>query len=81
MGVRISDRSNVCLYCSTEGVAFGPVFRDAYDAHEFLDWLTENDGRDAREIPGGSLENLFREWQEEERDGDKTDTEIYGAGV
>lgn len=45
MGVRISDSRSVCLYCSTEGVAFGPVFEDEYEAEAFLDFLGERDAR------------------------------------
>lgn len=45
MGVRITDKRNVALYCSTEGVAFGPVFEDEYEAQAFLDFLGERDAR------------------------------------
>lgn len=45
MGVRISDSRSVCLYCSTEGVAFGPVFEDEHEAEAFLDFLGDRDAR------------------------------------
>lgn len=62
MGVRISDKSNVCLYCSTEGVSFGPVFTDTDEAQRFLDWVAQTDGRDPREIPGGTLIRWYADW-------------------
>ena len=48
MGVHIieghepgSDRTMAVLFCSTSGIAFGPVFDDADDASRFLEWLDE----------------------------------------
>ena len=78
MGVRITDRSHVCLYCSTDGTAFGPVFADEHEAQDFLDWLASKTFVDPRAIPVGELLALYSEWS---RDGDKTDVEIYGAGA
>lgn len=39
MGVRITDAGNVALYDSTSGMAFGPIFRDEYEAEDFLAWM------------------------------------------
>ena len=43
MGVRVSNRTNVCLYCSTTGLAFGPVFASSFDAEDFLSWWNTYD--------------------------------------
>lgn len=37
MGIRFIE--GVVLYCSTDGVAFGPVFQDTDTAQAFLQWL------------------------------------------
>ena len=83
MGVRITDDTHVCLFCSTKGEAFGPVFEDRFEVEEFLDWLDETDGRDPREIPGGTLQKLYASFSTEtaaDDDGEPTDVQIYGAG-
>ena len=63
------EREIACLFDGVTGWAFGPVFARGEDgespedrAQAFLDWLAENDGRDAREIPSGELEALYADW-------------------
>lgn len=80
MSVRVSDNTNVCLYCSTTGTAFGPVFACDFDAHEFLEWLDVKTLVDPRNIPWRELSALKVEW-ENQRDGEPSDVEQYGAGA
>lgn len=61
MGVRISDPRHVCLYDPVSGTAFGPVFSDALEAEDFLEWLG---GRDPRDIREPRLLVMFERWQE-----------------
>ena len=63
MNVRISDRTNVCLYCSTTGLAFGPVFASSFDAEDFLDWLRTHDYADPRELNNAELAVAYGKWQ------------------
>jgi hypothetical protein len=71
MGVRVlSDRNGqqAALYCSTTGVAFGPVFSDSddHDADEradaFVRWLP----LDARRYEDAHLLRKYSEWQAQE---------------
>ena len=62
MGVRISDPRHVCLYCSTSGTAFGPVFADSLEAEEFLGWLPAGD--DPRDMRDDKLLSLYQQWKE-----------------
>lgn len=55
----------VALYCSTDGIAFGPVFEHESDARDFLDHLEEIGERDPRDIPALELAQLHDEWQKE----------------
>ena len=69
MGVRVSDRTNVCLYCSTTGLAFGPVFASSFDAEDFLDWMrteAESNGvssTDPRDLCNAELAIAYGKWQ------------------
>ena len=64
MGVRVSNRTNVCLYCSTTGLAFGPVFASSFDAEDFLEWWnTFDDATDLRELTPGELAIAYGKWQ------------------
>ena len=62
MGVRISDDKNVCLYCSTTGLAFGPVMRSVEDAEGFLDLLEASGTADARKVAPMALQRLYGQW-------------------
>ena len=76
MGVRIlhdthshSLNTSACLYCSTSGWAFGPVF-DSDDEHDgaerasaFLRWLG---GREPRLLTDSELLALHGEWRAQE---------------
>ena len=83
MGVRVAYDQEVgvaCLYCSTSGVAFGPVF-DGPDANleadEFLDWLAgpgadyadrkgiPHRNGDARTFMGHDLARMRARWENE----------------
>jgi hypothetical protein len=56
-----SERSVASLYCTTDDVAFGPIFRGAEareDAEAFLEWLPN----DPREYPPYDLVYVHRAW-------------------
>jgi hypothetical protein len=64
MGVRVTDKTNVCLYCSTTGVAFGPVFANSFDAEDFLTWWnTHDDATDLRDLTPTELVAAYARWQ------------------
>ena len=64
MGVHVSDRTNVCLYCSTTGIAFGPVFASSFDAEDFLDWFSKNSvSPDPRDLTPTELVVAYAKWQ------------------
>jgi hypothetical protein len=74
MGVRImagdgvGDSQGACLYCSTSGTAFGPIFEDRDDAEGFLEWYGH--GTDVRLLDDDVLRNKMHDWHEykEKRD-------------
>lgn len=66
MSVRITDTTNVALYDSTTGHAFGPTFQSADDAQEFLDWLRTKTLVDPRQIPWRELDDLHNAWWKEQ---------------
>ena len=63
MGVRITDDTHVALYDSVTDAAFGILFASKADALEFLDWLQESEGIDARMIPGSDWEDTVIRWK------------------
>ena len=63
MSVHVSNKRNVCLFCSTTGLAFGPVFASEFDANDFLEWLRENDYSDPRELSNPELALAYLGWQ------------------
>jgi len=69
MSVRISDRTHVCLYCSTTGLAFGPVFASSFDAEDFLEWMTDEaeangvSSSDPRDLGNAELAIAYGKWQ------------------
>lgn len=66
MGVRIMEgreyTDGAILYCSVTMWAFGPVFEDAYDAQQFLDWLGPDD---PRMFSDPELRSKYEDWLEE----------------
>ena len=65
MGVRIIESNSpsdsyAVIYCSTSMTAFGPVFRDGYEAQEFLEWLPE----DARRYSSTELDSKYSEFRD-----------------
>ena len=46
MSVRITNRQEAVIYDSTTGIAFGPVFDDALEASDFVEWLPKVDFRE-----------------------------------
>jgi hypothetical protein len=78
MGVRIindpSDRNDyACLYDSVSMTAFGPVFDDAEEADDFLEWYDKNGPRskvnntevlDLRIPSDSELETLVKEFRD-----------------
>jgi len=78
MGVRIIDggADGAAFYCSTSGFAFGPVFEDAYEAEEFLQWLPE----DPRKYKDWELEEKlveFHDYKEELRKEEEAESVTY----
>ena len=64
MGVRIlQDTKNrqSCLYCSTSGWAFGPVFGDEDEAAEFIQWYERHFG-DPRKHSNKEIEVHHSAW-------------------
>jgi hypothetical protein len=62
------DRCAV-LYCSTSGIAFGPLFKHASEADDFLQWCDNKRGGDVRDYIGDLPELLveFRNEREAKR--------------
>ncbi len=56
------------MYCSTTGLAFGPVF-DGDDAADFADWMLDKD-RDPRDLTPTELASQILWWEENVRDAD-----------
>lgn len=58
-----------CLYCSTTGWAFGPVFNSRDEAEDFLAWLEAGelagalDSADPRRYRDQELARLHGEWE------------------
>lgn len=51
------------FFCSVDGWAFGPTFRDYEDADEFLSWATHRKGvEDLRKLDRVDLGELHLEW-------------------
>jgi hypothetical protein len=63
MGVRIlrDKDGDSCLYCSTTGNAFGPIFYDGEEPEEFLEWLKI----DPRKLTNKELEDKVYEWRKQ----------------
>lgn len=78
MSVRTTaGEGKVALFCSTSGVAFGPVFDTEDEAERFLEWLGARDGRDPRLIREFELVELYQTFESRE----PTDVEMFGAGA
>lgn len=61
MGCRILEEKNygrAVLYCSTVGVAFGPVFASTEEASAFLEWL----GSDPRLMTESELTGKYNDF-------------------
>ena len=78
MGVRILDgiydgsRTAAALVDSTTDTAFGPLFKNAACAEDFLAWLPAHvvtDG-DPRKLDAGQLEHMHAKWVKERLDAD-----------
>lgn len=68
MGCRVLDGGDdgAVLYDSTSMVAFGPVFRSAEHAEDFLEWLAY----DPRRLTMAELGERFGEWHGARCDAD-----------
>lgn len=60
------DNTEAVLYCSTSGWAFGPVFRDSFDASlkadSFVEYVKSHTGEDARMLEDKILRDLYRKF-------------------
>ena len=66
MSVRVTSvEGKVAWFCSTTGLAFGPVFEDDDEAEAFLEHLEAVGERDPRHIPAVDLAQLHEEWIKE----------------
>lgn len=71
MAVRefVADDGKACMYCSTSGFAFGPVFESVDEMTNFLAWFWANYGiagySDIRQVPINTLEELYTAYQKE----------------
>jgi hypothetical protein len=55
-----------CMYDSVSGYAFGPTFREAGEAQEFVDWASgQSDLNDLRSLGDDELRDLVQRWREE----------------
>ena len=69
MSVHVSNKRNVCLFCSTTGLAFGPVFASEFDANDFLSWMSDEaeangvSSSDPRDLGNGELAIAYGKWQ------------------
>jgi len=88
MSVRIAYDTGsdvACLYCSTTGWAFGPVFSCRDDAEDFLAWLEAGElagalvSRDPRRYRDQELARLHVEWEADVEFGDVTSSERSAA--
>jgi hypothetical protein len=69
MGVRISDDKHVCLYDSTTGKAFGPVFGSVGDAEEFIEYAFGRGIDDLRMIGPRKMKRTHDAWVKENDPG------------
>ena len=87
MGVRIIEGNRdgstsqdvAVLYCSTTGVAFGPLFEDYDEAERFLKYLVEKNycgHTDARKFRSDELVDIVQDFRAV---GQDTDDELIAA--
>jgi len=50
------------MFCSTDGIAFGPVF-DNEDAADFVDWMLAQ-GKDPRDLHVSDLLIAIEDWED-----------------
>lgn len=68
-GTRINEgdgMTGAVLYCSTTGLAFGPLFTDEGEADEFLTFAFLQHG-DVRQFPSGEVARLVDTWRASKR--------------
>lgn len=56
-----SSKRKSVMFCSTDGLAFGPIF-DNEDAADFADWMLEHD-RDPRDLTPIELLSQISWWR------------------
>ena len=64
MSVRPTNTSNVALYDSVTGIAFGATFETEEDAEDFLQYAAATDGTDLRLMTPLQLATLRHKWDE-----------------
>lgn len=68
-GTRINEgdgTTGAVLYCSTSGLAFGPLFTDDDEAEAFLDWCVPKYG-DPRSMPPQEVADALVDWRQSKR--------------
>ena len=77
MGCRIiegkeagTDVPCAVLFCSTSGIAFGPLFDDHDEAQDFLEWLAKQTNVDARNLTDKRLHAYIFRFRKEALDAE-----------
>lgn len=67
MGVRVLEGDDyACLYDSVSMWAFGPVVDiEETDLHDFVEWLTEEEFEDPRNLTATQLKEAYEQYLEE----------------
>lgn len=61
------DTNQSVMFCNTSDIAFGPVFREDEDPHDFLDWVKNNSGYNQapEDIPNDVIGRLVSRWRKQ----------------
>lgn len=58
-----ATEGKAAMFCSTDGIAFGPVFDSEYELDDFIEYANENESRDLRALGSADLESLLTAWR------------------
>lgn len=71
VSIRISsDEDKVTLFDSVTGMAFGPVFDNADEASEYVDYVADRTGKDPREFNPNTLQQYKADFDEMKADNE-----------